>query len=312
MTHIGTSLGGLLAAAAAALFLPVTAPAQAQTLLVATGVPKGTYSTLFRDLQNSCGARGGLTLVERASTGASESLDRLMNNEVHIAFVQTDVLYQRAQVDDVARIKALVPLHAEAVHVLVPSAARGLAGMLPSALRPAGASTVGDLAGKRVGAWGGAWITGQQIRLQAQINYELVDVQSPNAGLQALADGRIDALMAVGGAPLDWLKAVDGRLRLLPFGDEAIARLKHVYQPARLHYANLGAAGVATVATTAMLAVRDTRSTQALAPLVALRQCLKQQLETLRETVGNHRAWSQVAPDADPRWPLLGKARTEP
>lgn len=288
------------------------APARAQAALsVATGAPKGTYASLFRDLQAVCGSRIGVPLVDKPSTGSAESLDRLLNNEVSAAFVQTDVLYQRAQVDDVAKIKALVPLHAEPVHVLAMAAEAGRSGVL--SLVPAGwlgrhpPRSVSELGDRKLGAWGGGLITAQQIRLQGQINYQVVDLGTPDAALKALMSGQVDALMAVGGAPLEWMRGLDSRVRLLPMNEELIGRLRHVYRPAKLSYSNLGASGVATVATTAVLAVRDVRTPQASAPLLALRQCVQQQLGTLRETVGHHRAWGQVEPEADARWPAFGK-----
>lgn len=282
----------------------------AQTLAVSTGVPKGTYASMFRDIHAVCGSRLPTPLIEKPSSGSAESLERLLNNEVSVAFVQADVLYHRAQVDDVGRIKALMPLHAEPVHVIVRASAgagSSLWAMLPQALQRTAPTSVGELGGKRVGAWGGGMVTAQQIRLQGQIPYEVVDVGGPGEAIKALESGTVDAVMAVGGAPLDWVRGLDTRFRLLRMGEDTVSRLRHIYSPAKLNYANLGASGVATVSTHALMAVRDVRTPQALAPLQALRQCVVQQLGRLRETVGHHRAWDAVDPDADPRWPVLGR-----
>ncbi len=287
---------------------PAVQPAAPPTgsLRLSTGVAKGTYASLFRDLQASCGAPGGVPMREVPSSGSAESLDRLLNNEVSVAFVQTDVLYQRAQVDDLSRIKTLVPLHAEAVHVLARHGAAGWLDRLPI-IGAQRLDSVADLAQRRVAAWGGALTTAEQIRLQAQINFQLLDLGGPQAALTALRAGQVDAILAVGGAPLDWLRDADRQLRLLPFGEDLVARLKHVYRPARLSYTQLGAAGVPTVATTAILAVRSVRTPAAATPLLALRKCLIEQLPALRETVGTHPAWGQVEPEADARWPAFGK-----
>jgi TRAP-type uncharacterized transport system substrate-binding protein len=287
-----------------ALLATVMLPAVAQSsLVVSTGVARGTYSALWRDLTEVCQDRVGVPMVEKTGSGAGESLDRLLANEVSAAFVQTDLLHARATTEDLSRIRTLVPLHAEPVHILARSAPLREGGVLGLGQRDVVLRSLADLGGRRVGVWGGAVITATLIRLQAEVDYRMVEFSGPDEALQALRAQQVEAVIAVGGAPLAWLRGLDRSVQLLPVPEALVTRLRNVYRPARLSYANLGAQGLPTVATEAVLAVRDVRATPAVAPLLRLRQCLTEQIDTLRDTTGRHAAWAQVEPQATSHWP---------
>lgn len=291
----------------------------AQTALpplpVSTGLPQGTYATMFKDLAEVCGPEIGLALTDKPASGSNESIDRLLRNEVAAAFVQTDVLHARRTTEDLARIRALVALHPEPIHLLALNAPLVEGAWLDGKLGGLGGrevvlQTLGDLGKRRVGAWGGGVVTARLVQLQAEVDYRITEFKGPEDAMQALRQRRIDAVLAVGGAPLAWMAGLDRSIKLLSVPEPWASRLRHVYRPARLTYSHLGAQGVPTVATEAVLAVRDVRSAAAAAPLLKLRTCLTQQIDTLRDTVGRHSAWGQVEPGTVPHWPVFERSGT--
>jgi TRAP-type uncharacterized transport system substrate-binding protein len=300
-----------LVLAAALTTTLTTEPVSAQgTLPVSTGLPQGTYATMFKDLSEVCGSAAGLALVEKPASGSNESIDRLLRNEVSAAFVQTDVLHARRTTEDLGHIRALVALHPEPVHLLALNAPLVEGAWLGGRLGGLGGhevvlQTLGDLGKRRVGAWGGGVVTARLVQLQAEVDYRITEFNGPEDAMLALRSHRVDAVLAVGGAPLAWMAGLDRSVKLLAIPEPWASRLRHVYRPAKLSYSHLGAQGVPTVATEAVLAVRDVRSAAAAAPLLRLRSCLQQQLDPLRDTVGHHSAWSQVEATRVPHWPVF-------
>ncbi|MBP8272354.1 MAG: hypothetical protein KAX42_10830, partial [Sphaerotilus sp.] len=192
-------------ATALALALTTTlAAAQATQMYVSTGIPQGTYASMFKDLAGVCGTATGLPLVEKPSSGANESVDRLLRNEVSAAFVQTDVLHARRTTEDLGIVRALVALHPEPVHLLALTAPLVEGGVLGIGGRSVPFNTLGDLAKRRVGVWGGAVVTARLIQLQAEVDYRVTEFNGPEDAMQALRARQIDAVLAVGGAPLAW------------------------------------------------------------------------------------------------------------
>lgn len=292
-------------ATALALALTTTLAAAQVPMHVSTGIPQGTYASMFKDLAGVCGTSAGLSLMEKPASGANESVDRLLRNEVSAAFVQTDVLHARRTTEDLGGVKALVALHPEPVHLLALTAPLVEGGVLGIGGRSVPFNTLGDLAKRRVGVWGGAVVTARLVQLQAEVDYRVTEFNGPEDAMQALRARQIDAVLAVGGAPLAWMRGLDRSVKLLSVPEPWAGKLRHVYRPAKLSYSHLGAQGVVTVATEAVLAVRDVRSAGAAAPLLKLRTCLQQQLDPLRDTVGHHSAWSQVEAGSVPHWPVF-------
>lgn len=283
---------------AGALLVPA---AHAQTLRVATGGAKGTYSAMFKELTNACGVE--LPMVEVNSSGSMENINNLVGNQVNAAFVQSDVLYLRARTEELGNVKTLLALHSEQVHIVV-KAASGLThgGVMGLGGKAVVFTDLSSLSGRRVGAAGGSAVTAQVIRLQSEVAYSVVPLDNNDAVKAALDKGDIDAAIFVGGAPLANVAALGPQYRLLPISAAATERLKGVYRPARLTYAKMGASGVTTVATDALLVTREYRTERMLSSLSRFRACALRQLDDLKETTGTHPAWQGVDPANKGKW----------
>ena len=74
--------------------------------------------------------------------------------------------------------------------------------------RPRPAS-LADLRGHRVAAWGGSRVTAENIRARAGVPYEVVHAATPADAQRMLMAGEVDAVLAVGGAPLKWVSLLE-------------------------------------------------------------------------------------------------------
>ena len=161
-----------------------------------TGAAAGTDYAIGRDIA-AIGAECGLELNVRESAGGIENVLAVRDRPAtQLGIVQSDVLeyFRTFQADDpelrraVQGVRIAFPLYDEEVHLL---ARREIAGL-------------DDLAGRRVavGAEGtGTYVTaGLILDLAAVAPAETVAID-PEAGLEALLAGEIDALFYVVGAP---------------------------------------------------------------------------------------------------------------
>lgn len=290
----------VLASLAFALSASVTAQTQ---LKVSTGSPTGTYSRMFKEFQNTC--KDQIMQIEVPSTGSIQNMDRILGNEVNAAIVQTDVLFYRARNEDLSNIKTLFALHPEEVHVITQSVSPiktgGVVGIGGKNLQ---LKSVGDLAGQSVAAWGGSVITAQVIRLQSEVAFTVVEVQDFKSAKQALDEGKVAAIVMVGGQPMPDVQTLNSAYKLLPFSEAAIGKLKSVYVPAKLNYSNMGqgGSGVASVATDALYVTRAYKTAKFQDSLSALRSCFKNNVSEISETLGTHKKWISVNPDNTGKW----------
>lgn len=295
-------VGGLIAIAFLALGI---ATANAQTFKVATGGSKGTYAAMLKEVQQYCGSE--LSITEVPSSGSMENINSLIGNQVNGAFVQADVLFYRNRTESLANVKTLMALHPEEVHVVALTQAKEqtlidkgtcVAGKcFGQKSAPAVYKSVEDLSGYTVGAWGGSVITAQVIRLQSEIPFKVVEFNNDKEALNALADGSIQAILAVGGSPLGFIRDLGKGVKLLGFTESTQERLKGVYNKARLNYTNVtDGLGVSTVSTNALFVVWDyKKNPKVIESLGKLRSCVFNKLGELQETTGTHPKWKLVA-----------------
>ncbi|WP_288401809.1 TAXI family TRAP transporter solute-binding subunit [uncultured Deinococcus sp.] len=267
-----------------------TPTATAGTLNVATGSPTGTYSAMFKNIGRVC--TQSAYLRERGSSGSLENIDLLLNNEVSLAFVQSDVLKARQQIDKDPRvdgIKALLPLHREELHLFaLPSVvSRNILGQT----KTQGVAKFEDLKGKKVAAWGGSLITARVVGAMTGLNFEVVSVKDQESAFAALRSRQVDAVLAVVGQPATWVKTLSGvNLVAVPLSD----RMKSIYSPAKLFYPNISAASVPTVAVQSVLATRDFKTPERKKLLLAYQKCAVSKLVNLQEDEGMHPKWQDV------------------
>lgn len=291
-----------VAVAAIAMAVSVSAIAQTQ-LKVSTGGASGTYSRMFKEFTGVC--KDQITQIEVPSTGSVQNMDRLLGNEVNAAIVQTDVLFYRARNEDLGSIKTLFALYPEEVHIVAPVVSPiktgGVMGVGAKAIQ---LSSVSDLQGQSVAAWGGSIVTAQVIRLQAEIQFTVTEVAGFKEAMAALNAGQVAAIVMVGGQPMSDVQALTNAYKLLPVGENTAGKLKSVYVPAKLNYSNMGqnGSGIATVATEALFVTRAYKTPKYVESLAALRSCFKANVAEISESTGTHKKWAAVNPDNTGKW----------
>jgi TRAP transporter TAXI family solute receptor len=291
---LGTIIAIVLLAAAG-LVAPLSG--QPKPLIVSTGDPSGTYVRFFSEMIRACPqpALQGMT-----SKGSLENVERLENNQVNLAFAQIDVLYAKKLIEHdplVEQVRTFLILYLEEVHILIPSSSA-------TSIR-----VFSDLAGKRVGTYGGGSITSRILFSMINVTpASLQDLPGPTEAVQALG-GTIDAVIGVGGKPLPWVAALNANYKLVPFTREMYEKVSNIYFPGRLEYSNLDQVGpVPTIGVPSMLITKDYKSPEITKSLLQLRGCIFKNLAALRETVGNHPKWGQVDPANIGPWPYFGGA----
>ncbi len=216
----------LAAFLAAAATLPAAAQEVERNIL--TGGPTGTYIQFGRDiagLVESCGQ----TLNVRESAGSLENFLGVRQRPVtQLGIVQSDVLeYLRTYAADdpdiaraVAGVRIAFPLYDEEVHLLARD----------------GIGALSDLDDGRVAVGvedSGTFLTASLALDLAGVTAERVAI-APDASLDQLLAGEIDALFYVAGAPAALFEdpRIDGEaFHLVPLTDEV---LKAVYRPATI------------------------------------------------------------------------------
>jgi TRAP-type uncharacterized transport system substrate-binding protein len=280
----------------------VSAMAQ-NTFKVSTGGAGATYSRMAKEIGQVCA--NDIQLQEVNSTGSMQNMDRLTGNEVQGAFVQTDVIKFRGNTEDLSNIKTLVTLHPEQVHLVALAAGAGKeGGVMGFGGKQVVFNTISDLAGRTVVASGGSYITAQVIRLQTEINFNVVEVADAKAAIEAVNAGTAAAALFVGGQPMDNLKTLNKAHKLLSIPEPVVAKLKNVYKPATLNYTNMGSTGITTVSTDAILVVREYKTPKMVEALSKFRACFNAKAPELAETTGTHAAWTKVNVGAEAKWPM--------
>jgi uncharacterized protein len=282
------------------IILLMTMPAWSQ-LKIATGNSKGTYSIMFKEINQRCTEK--TSLIEVLTSGSVENLGNLLGNKVNAAFIQTDVLHSRNKTEDLSNIQTLIALHPEEVHIvsLATSLTKegGFAGVLT---HPIPVNTIKDLKSRRVGASGGSIVTAQVIRIQSEIDYQVVEYGSNELLIKALTNGEIEAAFIVGGAPMAVISALSSQYKLLPIPDDVIGRLRGIYRPIKISYLNISNTSISTVATDALLVTRRYKTEKTVSDLLLLKQCILVNLDQLKETTGTHPKWQTVDPTNTGKW----------
>ncbi|TSA86480.1 transporter substrate-binding domain-containing protein [Deinococcus detaillensis] len=266
-----------------------TPSAQPLTVLnVATGSKGGTYATMYKNLGDVCTSASWLR--ERQTSGSVESVDLLLSNQVSLAFVQLDVLKARDQIDGDARakgIRTLLALHQEELHLIAKKPTKNFFGRL------SGVTSYSQLAGKKLGAWGGSVVTANVLRAKAGVSFQVVSFPTREAALSALSAGTVDAVLAAVGQPADWVKALDAQqYSLLPL-DIDPSKIKDFYQKAKLIYPQFGAS-VDTYSVQSLLVTRDFKTPEKRAQLLKYQACARNKLTRLQEDEGMHPKWNDV------------------
>lgn len=296
---------------AAFITFGMASAASAQQIIVGTGSAGNTYNRQFNEIRKECSKE--LAMVEwtgkdnKPSNGAVRNAELLTGNEINGAFMQADILYMMAKTQDLSDIKTLLVLNSEVLHYIVKS---DLVVKKGGYLGMGGTSTpvtsLDQISGMTVAASGGGAWSAKQVRLDSEIPYNIMEVADSKAAIAAL-DKTASVALIVGGFPVDYIKTLGKGYRILTMSDTVRSKIKGAYLPAQTAYNNMADGGVAqTAAVQSLFVVREYKSPKMVAALSALRSCVLNNLDDLKETTGNHPSWRQVKLEnqSQAKWPL--------
>lgn len=299
-------------AAAAAMFsagFAGAAPAaeEKEAILIASGDIKtgSTYAIMVDQVLKYCGDGGNNKAAY--SGGGTQNRDWLVANKVNMAALQGDTLEftRRADPAKVANIRTIVALHPEEIHVIAYAGTRKEGGVLGFGATTIKYESLANLAGRTVGAVGGSFDSASVLAGASGVKFAVRRMSSNEEMKNALVSGQLDAVVAVGGAPLGFVAGLPSSFKILPIPQDIIAKLvaSKLYAPAKVSYENLGAVGVDTVSTQSLIVSRTYASADMNARLKEFRSCFYNNLNRLKDARGTHPKWQDVQASVRGPWP---------
>ncbi len=300
--------------------------AEPLTLTVGSGGEKGTYYPVISEIAGVCNSdtlfiQHRLDPEGKSVGGSDNNLRGILRNEIPVGIIQLDKAYLELQVNpDMPRVQALLPLHEEAVHVLVPTMVSVLVqeAVEPNFLgfgakeaiydtQPNEARDISDLKGQTVVAWGGSLTTAKIISQLAGLNLDITEVTNEAAAVEVLRAGEAAAIVATVGYPAAWIEALpDGEFTILEATD-VVKDVEAVYSVSGVSYDNLGQSGqaVQALAVDAILFTRKFDKPEMVAALAELQSCVRENISEFRDTLGTHPAWQRIDPAREMKWSNL-------
>lgn len=312
---LASSLLFSIGLAALAVISP-SAHSQTADLLLLTGGEGNTYHNMGTYLGTECKAvrtSSGKTVSVGVgtSTGTVSNMNALLNNKGELMFGQEDVLFiQTLKNENVRRLKTLMTLHPEEIHVLAPVKS-GIQESDPGKTmmgvsfgkREVVFKNFGDLLGYKMAAFGGAVETAKLVLAKTTVGVEVVTVKSFDDALAALEAGKVQAIFMVAGAQSDLLLALpEKKFKFLQFTDDLKVKVVEQYSGAQLNYPNIEPGGASTITTRAGLYARDYQDPAMIEALRAFQDCAAKAAVKARSVRGTHPKWMQVAADIKPKW----------
>ena len=209
----------------------------AWALTIATGPSDGSYFQIAQDIKNVA-AKEGIDLQVIATKGSLENLDLLSNGKADLAIVQldalrfiSDVVKQDLNVDVFDKIKVVLNLYPEEIHILT---------------NKKDIQTFYNLQGKRVSVGppgGGTAVT-------AAVLFNIYDIKSTVSeepfedAIKKIDQGSLDAVIFVGGAPVPFIAKLDNRFHFVRLPSSPI--LDQIYLRIALGKQQYGWAGADT------------------------------------------------------------------
>jgi len=270
-------------------------------LRVATGPAGKVYEKLFADMRNVCAAEVSLCAVP--SEGGLHNLSLLSASQADVGLAQVDTIETMKDGDDnVRRLQAVMPLHANLLHVVTLSAGSKVDVTLimgkpvPSTGRTVVVRNFSELKGLSIAAVGSAQLMGRTLEGQLGYGLKFENVDTDDQALARLRAGSVQAVFTTVGWPSPAIsKLRDDSFMLARY--DLQARLP--YQVVKRNYQNLGALNHPFLAVPNLLLSHPYKAGGTYFKRVAtLQRCLMQHLDELQE--GNFQpSWKEIKDVAD-------------
>jgi TRAP-type uncharacterized transport system substrate-binding protein len=268
-----------------------------EKFIIATGDKKAgsVYSTMFGELAATCSTGDWM---EQTTTGGVQNKDMLLGNKVSGAWLQADMLEFERRLDPskVENIKTLVAMHQEELHFIARADVKKEGGFMGVGGKEVSFKTLTDLKGRTVGAVGGSISSASVVSANSGLDFKVLPVTDSTALKQMLLEGKLDAILVVGGAPHPLVASLPASFKILSIPQDLVTKLasSKLYSSALLSYSNVNASAVQSVSTQALLVTRVYRSKAMIAKLKEMRTCFTQKLGDIQDKNGTHPKWQFV------------------
>ncbi len=191
-------------------------------LNIVSGIKGETYNQFAQDIDNNTGVK--LNII--TSKGSIENIKLLDSNNIQLAFLQYDVLYDYGKTHKNSEdfIKVFLPLYNEEIQLIT--------------LKNSVLNSFLDLGGKNIGMGGmnsGTNFTANFLKKISKLSWKNINIDV-NKSIIALQNGEIDAFFYVGGVPSNFLvqlaDSIQNSLKLLPI---EISNDESCYSPATIY-----------------------------------------------------------------------------
>jgi TRAP-type uncharacterized transport system substrate-binding protein len=268
-----------------------------EKFIIATGDKKAgsVYSTMFGELAATCSTGDWM---EQTTTGGVQNKDMLLGNKVSGAWLQADMLEFERRLDPskVENIKTLVAMHQEELHFIARADVKKEGGFMGVGGKEVSFKTLTDLKGRTVGAVGGSISSASVVSANSGLDFKVLPVADSTVLKQMLLEGKLDAILVVGGAPHPLVASLPASFKILSIPQDLVTKLasSKLYSSALLSYSNVNASAVQSVSTQALLVTRVYRSKAMIAKLKEMRTCFAQKLGDIQDKNGTHPKWQFV------------------
>jgi uncharacterized protein len=180
----------------------------ASALTIATGPSDGSYFQIAQDIKNVVG-KEGIDLQVMPTKGSMENIELLGAGKVDLAIVQldalrfiSDVVKQDAGLDLFERIKVVMNLYPEEIHILT---------------NKKEIQTFYNLEGKRVsvGPPGGGTAVTAAVLFNVYDIKSIVSEEPFEEAVKKMEQGALDAVIFVGGAPVPFIGKLGGKFQFV-------------------------------------------------------------------------------------------------
>lgn len=254
---------------------------------------KGTYIQMAQQIQKVCPQP---SLQISTSDGQLALYNDLITNKANMGFLTAPILFGKKDIEhdtNVEKVVAVMPMYVAELHILAMRSNGQINGFT-------------DAGNKRVGTYGGAYITTRIVLSQAQIRpSNLQDYKTEDSLLGALQKGEVDIAFIEVGKPATWAENLDGRqFKLIPFNRPDLLG-RNGFVKASLTYTNLTSSAVDTLGTQVYMVSQNYTGAKKVNDISALKDCIAENITTLREETGFHAKWGEVKPLNKTDWPMF-------
>jgi len=245
-----------------------------------------TYTAMLNDVGRFCpGAK--VIMVPDTMT----AIEWLKKKQCDAAMLQGDIraLYMNADPTMGDGQMLMGGMHLEAYHFIAP-------GQVKSGLfSKKTITTVGDLAGLRVGASRSGAVSMRNYMRLTGMQVEVTEYTDVAAVLAAVDKGDVQAGLAVIGAGNASMASVSNALKFLPIPADHMAKLTaNGYVMQKISYAGKTAGPIPTVATRALLVQRKLNEGDLKETLRLHAKCISKNVGAVADYVGSNQAWETV------------------